>query len=101
MIENKPGAVRVRILGGFSVLVGSQNLGHNEWRLKNAAALVKLPALARNHRLHREQVMDKLWPRLGKSVDPNNLCQTLHATRRVLDPSEGAAYLRGDVYAMR
>lgn len=79
MMDNKPEAVRVRMLGGFSVSVGSRAIGQDEWRLKNAAALVKLLALVPDHRLHREQVMDGLWPHLGKRVASNNLRKTLHA----------------------
>lgn len=93
MIDHKPEAVRVRLLGGFSVVVGSRVIGRNEWRLKRAAALIKLLALAPNHRLHREQIMDKLWPHLGKRAASNNLRKTLHATRQVLDPATGSHYL--------
>jgi DNA-binding SARP family transcriptional activator len=64
VIDHKPEAVRVTLLGGFSVSVGSRVLEENAWRLKNAAALVKLLALAPGHRLHREQVMEavaRIW----------------------------------------
>jgi hypothetical protein len=39
-------AVRVWMLGGFRVAVGSRTIEGNEWRLRKAAALVKLIALA-------------------------------------------------------
>ena len=52
--------VRVRLLGGFQVSVGRIIEG-NEWRLRKAASLLKLLALAPNHRLHREQAMETLW----------------------------------------
>src|SRR5215204_341928 len=93
MIDLKPEAVRVKMLGGFSVGVGSRTIGQNEWHLRRAAALIKLLALAPNHRLHREQIMDLLWPHLGKRAASNNLRRTLHAARRVLDPSESSRYL--------
>ena len=96
MIDQKPEAVCVGMLGGFSVGVGSRTIGQNEWRLKRASALIKLLALAPNHRLHREQIMDKLWPHLGKRAASNNLRRTLHATRRVLDPSESSRYLASE-----
>jgi DNA-binding SARP family transcriptional activator len=54
---------------------------------------VKLLALAPNHRLHREQVMDLLWPDLARRASSNNLRKVLHATRRVLDRAEGSRYL--------
>ena len=57
--------VRVRLLGGFRVSVGSRTIEKGAWRLRKAAALVKLLALAPGHRLHREQVMDILLPDSG------------------------------------
>ena len=46
--------VRIRLLGGFSVRVGDRTVERDKWRLRKAAALVKLLALAQDHRLHRE-----------------------------------------------
>ena len=46
-------AVRVRLLGGFRVAVGSRTIEEDAWRLRKAVALVKLLALAPGHRLHR------------------------------------------------
>jgi hypothetical protein len=40
-------ALRIRLLGGFSVSIGTRTIEQNEWRLKRAASLVKLLALAR------------------------------------------------------
>ena len=82
-----PETVRIWLLGGFSVSVGSRTLRHEEWRSKKAATLAKLLALAPGHRVHREQAMDLLWPDLGKGAASNNLRQVLYAARRVLDPA--------------
>jgi predicted ATPase/DNA-binding SARP family transcriptional activator/DNA-binding CsgD family transcriptional regulator len=84
-------AVRVWLLGGFRVSVGSRIIEEDAWRLRKPAALVKLLALSRGHRLHREQVMDTLWPDLDKSAASNNLRQAIHVTRRTLDPDQGAS----------
>jgi predicted ATPase/DNA-binding SARP family transcriptional activator/DNA-binding CsgD family transcriptional regulator len=74
------------MLGGFSVSVGHRTIEEKEWRRKKAAALVKLLALAPEHRLHRERVMDMLWPELDAKNQANSMRQALHAARRVLDP---------------
>jgi DNA-binding SARP family transcriptional activator len=50
--------VRVKLLGCFSVSVGDRVIEQDEWRLRKAAALVKLLALAPSHRLHREQIIE-------------------------------------------
>jgi DNA-binding SARP family transcriptional activator len=91
----KPEAIRVRLLGGFSVSVGDRTVWENAWRLRKAASLVKLLALAPGHRLHREQVIDLLWPDLGKRAASNNLRHALYTARQVLEPdsSAGSRYL--------
>src|SRR5215210_8070153 len=86
-------ALRVWLLGGFRVGVGSRTITLDAWRLRKAAALVKLLALAPGHRLHREQAMDLLWPDLGRRAASNNLRQVVHASRRTLAPAEGSHYL--------
>ena len=63
--HERPEPMRVWLLGGFRVSVGSRTIEGDAWRLRKAAALVKLLALAPDHRLHREQAMDLLWPELG------------------------------------
>jgi predicted ATPase/DNA-binding SARP family transcriptional activator/DNA-binding CsgD family transcriptional regulator len=78
--------VRVRLLGGFQVSVGERIIEGNEWRLRKAASLLKLLALAPNHRLHREQAMETLWPELGARAASNNLRGALHVARRTLEP---------------
>ena len=85
--------VRVRLLGGFRVSVGSRTIEKGAWRRRKAAALVKVLALAPSHRVHREQVMELLWPDSGRRAASNNLRQALHAARRALDLSAGSRYL--------
>src|SRR5215217_2951978 len=78
--------VRVWLLGGFRVSVGSRSLGEKGWRLKKATSMLKLLALAEGHRLHREQAMELLWPELEPEAAANNLHYALHVTRRVVEP---------------
>jgi len=93
-----PETVRVRLLGGFSASVGSRTIHHDEWRLRKAAALMKVLALAPGHRLHREQAMDLLWPDSGRKAASNNLRYALHALRRTLatSPPSGARYVTSE-----
>jgi predicted ATPase/DNA-binding SARP family transcriptional activator/DNA-binding CsgD family transcriptional regulator len=80
----KQEAVRLWLLGGFRLSVGSRAVEAYRWRLAKAANLIKLLALAPRHRLHREQVMDVLWPELDAKHASNNLHRTLHFARGVL-----------------
>jgi two-component SAPR family response regulator len=86
-------AIRIRLLGGFEVTLGARSIEEGAWRLRKAANLLKLLALAAANRLHPEQVMDTLWPELGISAASNNLRQTVHSARRTLDPTMGSLYL--------
>src|SRR5919107_1310591 len=83
----RPEAMRVWLLGGFRVSVGPRAIEGDAWRLRKAAALVKMLALAPDHRLHREQAIDLLWPDLGTRAASNNLRQVLYGARRILDPT--------------
>src|SRR3712207_956333 len=89
--ERAPEVVRVRVLGGFEVSLGSRVVEESAWRLRKAKSLVKLLSLAPGHALQREQIMDLLWPELGKRAAANNLRGSLHAARRALTPDAVAA----------
>ena len=82
-----PETLRIWLLGGFKVSVGSRSIGEQEWHLRKAVSLLKLLALAHGHRLHREQAMDLLWPDLEPKAALNNLNYALHVGRRTLEPS--------------
>ncbi|CAA9450954.1 MAG: hypothetical protein AVDCRST_MAG58-946, partial [uncultured Rubrobacteraceae bacterium] len=93
-------ALRIWLLGGFRVSVGSRSIGEEEWHLRKAGSLLKVLALAPGHRLHREQAMELLWPNLHKEAALNNLHYALHVARRTLEPgalassSTASRYLR-------
>jgi predicted ATPase/DNA-binding SARP family transcriptional activator/DNA-binding CsgD family transcriptional regulator len=74
------------LLGRFEVSVGSRLIREDGWRLSKAASVVKLLALTPDYSLHREQVMNLLWPNLGARAAANNLHQSLHTARRTLEP---------------
>ena len=77
-IGKRSNAMRVWMLGGFRVSVGTRTIVDEKWRLRKAAALVKILALAPGYRIHRERAMDLLWPRLGRGAAANNLRHHLH-----------------------
>ena len=76
--------VTVTLLGGFCAAVDGTTVADTAWRLKKARELVKLLALARGHRLHREQAMDVLWRDRAPAAAANNLHQAVHVARRAL-----------------
>lgn len=54
---------------------------------------MKLIALAPDGRLHRDEVLEALWPELSATAATNNLHRTLHALRQLL-PELPSSYLR-------
>ncbi|GAB2816997.1 BTAD domain-containing putative transcriptional regulator [Lentzea nigeriaca] len=85
--------LRIHLLGGFHVRVGIREVADGHWRLRKAKALVKLLALAPGHRLHRDRVIEFLWPDLEWDAGLNQLRKTVHAVRDVLDPDRREGFL--------
>ena len=52
--------LRIDLLGGFRVAVDGATVDEAEWRLRSARGLIKLLALAPEHSLHREHVVEAL-----------------------------------------
>jgi DNA-binding SARP family transcriptional activator len=88
--------VRVWLLGSFRVSVGARTIQDDAWRRRKAATLMKLLALASDHRLHREQAVETLWPNLGRKAASNNLRQAIHGARKALHPVTGSRYLESE-----
>ena len=76
--------LRIRLLGGFDVEVDGRPVPATAWRLRKASELVKLLALTSGHRLHREQVIEQLWPERPPDAGVNNFHQALHVARVAL-----------------
>ncbi|WP_162529660.1 ATP-binding protein [Nocardioides caldifontis] len=88
-------SVRIRLLGGFQVTVGETGVPESAWVRRPATALVKLLALAPGHRLHREQVLEALWPRLPVESTVPRLHKAAHYARRAIGAND-AVTLRQD-----
>lgn len=79
--------IRIQLLGRFKVSIADRVVDEAQWRLRKAKSLVKLLALAPDHRLHREQVMDLLWRDLSPTGAANSFHQALFAARHALEPA--------------
>lgn len=86
----------VTLLNGFAVSVGRAPVPVSAWRTQKGRSLIKILALAPGHQLHRDQVLDMLWPELDPSAATNNWRSTLHSVRAALEPCRptgSSAYL--------
>src|SRR4051794_11253744 len=77
--------MRIQLLGGFRVAIDTQPIPPFKWRRK-PATLVKALALAPGHRLHRERIMDLLWPLADRDAALNSFHQTLRSARHTFEP---------------
>ncbi|MFC6155081.1 ATP-binding protein [Kribbella jiaozuonensis] len=91
--------VSVQLLGGFVVVVNGAPITADRWTRRGAAALVKLLALAPDGRLHRDRVVDALWPDLTLDVALPRLHKAAHYARGVLGDRD-AVVLKGEVIAL-
>jgi predicted ATPase/DNA-binding SARP family transcriptional activator len=87
--------VRIKLLGDFHVSLGELEIPSEHFRLRKARNLVKLLALSDNHNLHREELMEILWPEGDPGAAANNLHQALFAARRafILAGADPGLYL--------
>src|SRR5687767_6892978 len=76
--------LRITLLGSFRVWVNSRLIPDETWKRRKVRALVKLLALTSRHCMHREQLMEILWPGAEMESARNNLRQTLHLARQIL-----------------
>ena len=74
--------LRIQLLNGFQVSAGSEP--PIIWHSRKATQLIKLLALAPDYGLHREQLLERLWPASSPAMAANSLRHTLHIARRAL-----------------
>ena len=90
--------VEIDLLGGFAVRVDGRPIPAADWRRRKAASLVKLLALAHRHTLHREQVIDALWPDTAIDDAGPRLHKAAHFARRALGDSSALVLSRETVW---
>jgi DNA-binding SARP family transcriptional activator len=88
--------VEVRLLGDFAVRLNGRDVPSDRWSRRHSATLVKLLALAPGRSLHREQVLDALWPDLDIEAAAPRLHKAAHYARNALG-SRDAVVLGDDV----
>jgi DNA-binding SARP family transcriptional activator len=90
--ERGPHDVSIRTLGGFGVSVGGEPVPASAWQSRVAREIVGMLAASRGRPLHREIVVERLWPDEDPTKAGNRLSVALSTIRGVFDPerSRGA-----------
>ena len=76
--------IDVTMLGGFAVTIEDALVDPAHWRRRHAAAMVKILAQESRRTLHRERVIDMLWPDLTIEDAAPRLHKAAHYARRAL-----------------
>src|SRR2546426_10233452 len=74
MSKSKAAGLAIRLLGDFNALVRGRAVEDAQWARPQAKLLVKLLALDPRHQLHRQQLIDIIWP----DLDPESGAANLH-----------------------
>jgi DNA-binding SARP family transcriptional activator len=90
--------LRVGLLGGFRVERFGVARPVSGWHRRTAKTLTKLLATYPSHALHREQILEILWPEADLESALNSFGKALYAARRAFEPEllprQSSAYLR-------
>jgi len=76
----------VTLLGGFRIRRSDGGVEPYQWARRSAKALTKVLATWPGHSIHREQLIEILWPCAETESALNSLAKALHAARRALEP---------------
>src|SRR5438309_72151 len=96
--EQRAAVLHVSVLGGFRVELQDAAGPVSAWQRRSAKMLTKLLATSAEHALHREQIVELLWPGVEMDSALNSLGKALHAVRHAIEPDlpprGGSAYVR-------
>ena len=79
-------SLEIYLLGPFRAVVEGRVVTERQWSRRKPALLVKQLALHAHHQLHREQVIELLWPDSDPDSTVNNLHKAIHLARHALEP---------------
>jgi DNA-binding SARP family transcriptional activator len=76
--------VRVTTLGCFNIFVDGQSVQIDQWKRKQALALLKVLLTRRGRSVHRDQLIDCLWPDASEEQGRERLKVTVYSLRQEL-----------------
>lgn len=76
--------LQIFLLGEFRIVIEGRTIPPRAWRLRRARQLVKLLALAPQHRLAPEVILESLWDNAAYDTARHSLHQVVHTARRAL-----------------
>src|SRR6266581_8953916 len=92
--------LEVSTLGRFEVRRDHNPLSGGNWSRRKVNDLFKLLLSAEQHRLHREQIQEILWPNSSSEQAANSFGKTLYLLRRALEPDLVAGKGSASIYVL-
>jgi DNA-binding SARP family transcriptional activator len=82
--------LRVQTLGGFRIWRAESELEPSVWGRGKALQLFQFLVTIRRRPLHKEQIIDQLWPELDVEAGDRDFRVALHSIYRALEPERPA-----------
>ncbi len=92
--------LEVSTLGRFEVRRDQEPLTGGNWGRRKVVDLFKLLLSIEQHRIHREQVQEILWPNSPNEQGANSFGKTLYLLRRALEPDLVAGKGSSSIYVL-
>jgi ATP/maltotriose-dependent transcriptional regulator MalT len=90
-VEYHPGyTLHVRTLGRFMLYRGTEEVCSREWQREKARSLFQLLVVNRKGYLHKDQILDALWPGLDTDVASSHFKVVFNAMLNVIEPGRPA-----------
>src|SRR6266436_1312993 len=93
-------SLSVSTLGRFEIRRNHEQLAGGNWSRRKVVEFFKLLLSAEQHRLHREQVQEILWPNSSAEQAANSFGKTLYLLRRALEPDLAAGKGSSSIYVL-
>lgn len=78
--------LRIHTLGGFRIWRGSEEIPASAWGRDKAVQLFQLFVTRRRSQLHKEQIIDLLWPDADYDAGDRDFKVALNAVQKALEP---------------
>jgi len=86
-LEYHPGyTLHIRTLGRFALYRGTEEVSNREWQREKARSLFQLLVVNRKAFLHRDRILDALWPGLDSDIAARHLKVAFNTMLNVLEP---------------
>lgn len=85
-VAAREAALRVQTLGGFRVWRDGAEIAPAAWRREKALYLFQFLVTVRGRYLHKEQIIDRLWPETDAETGDRDFRVALNAVNKALEP---------------